>query len=184
MSEPEKTVREAVALFDAAEALEAAIDALEAGGFDRAELSLLASEAAVEAELGHRYVRTEALEDDPSAPRTAYVARESIGDAEGGLIGALAYVGGIAAAGAVVASGGTLAGALAATLLAGGAGGLFGSALAKFVGERHAARIEEHLRRGGLVLWVRTRDAARETRAADILRGAGGRDVHIHDITV
>ena len=58
-----------------------------------AELSLLASEAAVEEKLGHRYRRVRDLADDPEVPRDAYVSTEAIGGAEGALIGGLMYVG-------------------------------------------------------------------------------------------
>ncbi len=46
-------IREAVAVFDDAEALQAAIDELESSGFDRAEISLLAGAKSVEEKLGH-----------------------------------------------------------------------------------------------------------------------------------
>ena len=143
-------------------------------------MSLLAGERAVEEKLGHRYKKVSALADHPTVPRAAYVSTEAIGDAEGGLIGGLMYVGGVAAAGAVVASGGTLAAAIAAAALAGGAGGLIGSILAKWVGDRHAHYLQEQMDRGGLLLWVRTWDAELEKRAVEILRKHSAGDAHIH----
>ena len=104
-------------------------------GFDRAELSLLASEQAVEEKLGHRYRKVSSLADDPVIPRAAYVSPEAIGGAEGGLIGVLMYVGAMAAAGAIVASGGTLTAVIIGAALTGGAGGLIGSILRQ-VGRR------------------------------------------------
>ena len=127
------TLRETVAVFPDAASLEGAIDELLSSGFDRAELSLLASERAVDTKLGHRYRKVAELEDDPRVPRAAYVSLESIGDAEGGFIGGLVYIGAVLVGGAAVASGGTLAGAFLAAAMAGGAGGLFGSALAKLI---------------------------------------------------
>jgi outer membrane lipoprotein SlyB len=173
-------VREAVAVFHAAGDLEAAVDKLLSCGFNRAEISLLASEQAVEAKLGHRYRRVAALEDDRQVPRAAYVSREAIGDAEGALIGGLTYVGATIAAGAVVASGGTLAAVIAAATLSAGAGGLIGAAMAKLVGHRHQQHLQEQLDRGGLLLWVRTWDARDEARAVAILRRHAGEDVHLH----
>lgn len=73
------TVREAVAVFATEKDLENAIDALLVSGFSRADISLLASETAVEEKLGHRYRKVEELEDDPQAPRAAYISRESLG---------------------------------------------------------------------------------------------------------
>ncbi|HEY9539778.1 MAG TPA: hypothetical protein VIS03_19450, partial [Kiloniellaceae bacterium] len=107
------TRTEAVAVFDAAEQMQAAIDELLNSSFDQAEISLLASGRAVEQKLGHLYERVHQLEDAEDAPRKEYVSTAARGDAQGGLIGGLVYVGALAAAGAVFASGGTLGLALA-----------------------------------------------------------------------
>ena len=173
-------VREAVGVFKTAAALQEAIDDLLLSGFDRAELSLLAAEHTVDEKLGHKYRRVTELEDEAAVPRSCFVSTESIGDAEGGLIGGLLYVGATAAAGAVVASGGTLAVLLASMALAGGAGGLIGSILAKVVGDTHAHHLQEELNHGGLLLWVRTWDDHDEKRAVEILRKHSGQDVHVH----
>lgn len=177
-----KTVREAVAVFEDAETLQEAIDELLSSGFERADLSLLASEPTVVEKLGHKFEKVEELEDDATVPRSAYVSTESIGEAEGGLIGGLGYIGAVAAVGAVVASGGTIASAIAAAALAGGAGSLFGSVIAKWVGDRHAGNLQAQIDRGGLLLWVRTWDEAQEARARDILSRHSAHDVHIHDL--
>jgi len=68
---------------------------------------------------------------------------------EAGLFGGLMYVGAAAAAGAIVVSGGTLAAGITAAVLAGGAGGLIGSILAKWVGDHHAHYLQEQMDRGG-----------------------------------
>jgi hypothetical protein len=175
-----RTVREAVGVFNRSEDLQDAIDELLSSGFDRAELSLLASEHAVEEKLGHRYEKVSPLAEDPTVPRAAYVSTEAIGGAEGGLIGGLMYVGAAAAAGAIVVSGGTLAAGITAAVLAGGAGGLIGSILAKWVGDHHAHYLQEQMDRGGLLLWVRTWDAEDERRAVEILRKHSGGHVHVH----
>jgi hypothetical protein len=174
--------REAVGIFRSADGLQGAIDELLSSGFHRAELSLLASEAAVVEKLGHIYTKPDVLADDPETPRVAYVAGEDIGDAEGGIIGGLVYVGATAAAGAVVASGGTLLAVIAGAALASGAGGLIGSVLAKWVGDHHAHHLQEQIERGGLLLWVRTRDPAREERAIEILGRYSAEQVHVHGL--
>lgn len=180
LNHTDETQTEAVGVFDDAETLQQAIDELLSAGFNRAELSLLASGQAVEEKLGHAYRKVSELEDDSSVPRSAYVSTESIGDAEGGLVGGLMYVGALAAAGAVVASGGTLAAVIASAAAAGGAGALVGSALAKLVGDHHAHHLQEQLDRGGLLLWVRTRDEDHERRATEILARHSAHDVHTH----
>ena len=74
-----RTIREAVGVFHRPEDLQSAIDALLSSGFHRAELSLLASEHAVEAKLGHRYRKVDALADHATVPRAAYVSNEAVG---------------------------------------------------------------------------------------------------------
>ena len=177
-----ETVREVVAVFHSAENLESAIDHLLSSGFHRSELSLLASEHAVESKLGHRYRRATDAGDDPSLPRAAFVSTAAIGDAEGGLIGALAYVGATVAIGVVVVSGGALAATIAAAALAGGAGGLVGSILARWVGHHHANYLQAQIEQGGLLLWVRTSNPADESRAMAILREHEGDGIHAHGV--
>ena len=177
------TIREAVGLFETQVALQAAIDELLSSGFDRADISLLASEQAVASKLhGHAFTRS-ALEDDPATPRGVYVSPDAVGTAEGGLISVFAYVGGVAAAGVIAIAGGPLTMIVVGAGLAGGAGGLIGAGLAKLVGDRRAADIHSHLDEGGLLLWVRTWSVEDERRAVDILSRHSGRDVHRHSLS-
>jgi len=176
-------IREAVGYFTTVKTLEEAIDELLSSGFDRAEISLLAAEHTVDEKLGHRYKKVEELEDDATVPRTFYVPVESIGDAEGALIGTPLYVAALSAIGVIVASGGSLAAIIAGAALAGGAGGLIGGALAKLVGDHHARYLQEQLDHGGLLLWVRTWDEEHEKRASEILKRNSGCDVHVHSIS-
>ena len=171
---------EVVGVFHAADDFEAAIEELLSSGFDRAQLSLLASERAIEDKLEHRYRSVAELADDPTTPRTAYVSTAAVGDAQGALIGGLTYVGATSAIGAVVMSGGALAATLIAAVVAGGAGTLLGSILARLVGRHHAEDLNEHIERGGLLLWVRAWEPADEPLAISVLRKHGGRDVHSH----
>jgi len=177
-------VREVVGIFHNAEDLQVAIDQLLSSGFDRAELSLIAGEHAVEKKLGHAYCKVTAMADDLTIPRVAWVSTEAIGDAQGGLIGALFYVGAVVAAGAVVVSGGTLAAGIAAAAMAGGGSGLIGAILATWVGHHHGRYLQQQLQQGGLLLWVRTWDAEAETKAAAILKAHAGDNVHVHGAAV
>ena len=184
MSDADKsgTIREAVGYFQTSDTLQAAIDELLRSGFDRAELSLLAAARTAEEQLGHAYRKVAELEDDPRAARCCYVSTESIGDAEGALIGVPLYVAGTAAAGIILATGGTMAAAILGAALAGGAGGAFGGLLARLVGNHQARHVEEQLDHGGLLLWVRTWTTDDEQRASAIMKRHSGRDVHIHAI--
>jgi hypothetical protein len=175
-----QAVHEVVGIFHKAEDLQAAIDELLTSGFDRAELSLIAGEHAVEKKLGHAYRKAGFMADDLTIPRTAYVSTEAVGDAQGGLIGGLVYVGAVVAAGAVVVSGGTLAATIASAAIAGGAGAMIGAVLAKWVGLHHGLYLQNQIQQGGLLLWVRSWDAADEARAAAILKEHAGDNVHVH----
>jgi hypothetical protein len=171
---------ETVGVFDSADALYAAIDELQMHGFNRSELCMLAGESAVEEKLGDAFWRAEDLEDEPDAPRQPYFSEESIGAIEGAAFSAPLYVAAVATAGALITPAGSMLTAVAAALLAGGAGAAVGALLAAWFGERHAEYLGNQLRHGGLLLWVRTPDKAKQDWATEIMTAAGGRDVHTH----
>jgi hypothetical protein len=175
------TVREAVAVFDDVSDLDAAVEELRQAGFERDAISLLATEHAVQKKLGHRYQRVEELEDEPDAPRVTYRTPAALGESEDMLIGSLTYLPAVVAAGTVVASAGIVAAAVTGTALA---GALIGTVLARWIDKQHAELLQEQLDRGGLLLWVRTPDAAAERRALAILTRHSAHDVHIHELPV
>ncbi len=179
---PDMSIREAVGVFHDDRSLQSAVDALLIAGFDQSHLSLLAGQQAVETKLGHRFEKVAELEDDPAVPTQAFIDVDSRTEAKGALVGGLFYVGAVASVGIVVASGGTVAAALIAGAVAGGAGGLAGAAFARFLEHRHAHRLQQQLDHGGLLLWVRTPTAGDERRAIEILRAHGADDVHVHDL--
>ena len=173
---------EAVAVFHDVESFEAAIDNLLAAGFDHADINVLAHEDTIASKLGPTHKSTAEFEDDPEVPRIGYIPNETIGNAEGAVIGPGVYVPAMFGGLAVAASGGTLLGVFVAAAVAGGAGGLIAAALARYIGHEHAKHLDQHLHHGGLLLWVRTRDAECEERALEILRRHSANDVHLHQI--
>lgn len=179
---PYATVTEAVGIFSSEEQLEQTADELMSHGFDRADISLLASEEAIVEKLGHRYRSVRELEDNPEVPTTAFVTEEGLGAAEGGVIGSLLYLPAVAGVATVVASGGTLAAAIAAAVILGGVGGGLGGVLARVIGRQHGDKIAGEIERGGLLLFVRTPSAEMEGKAKDILARNGAQDVHVHNI--
>jgi hypothetical protein len=179
---PFSTVTEAVGVFSSEKELETAADELMSHGFDRADISLLASEEAVIEKLGHRYRSVRDIEDNPKIPTTAFLTEEGLGAAEGGVIGGLVYLPALAGVAVVVASGGTMAAAIAAAAILGGVGGGIGGVLARIIGQDHADRIEEQIEHGGLLLFVRTSSPEAEQTATDILTRNHARDVHLHAI--
>jgi hypothetical protein len=168
------TVREAVAVLEDVTELEAAVADLRAAGFPEEDLSLLAGHDTVQSKLGRMYQRVEELEDEPEAPRTAFVSLRRLGDREDHVVSALTILPTLIAAGTVVASAGAVAAAVA--------GAALGTALSHFMNKQHAEWLQEQLDRGGLLLWVRTPDPERERQAITILTRHAAHDVHIHDI--
>jgi hypothetical protein len=171
--------REAVGVFDDWSTLEAAVDELKAGGFAGDDISLLAGHVTVEEKLGHMYARVQDAEDDPAAPRTAFVSSKGIGQREDFVIGSLTALPPLMAAGIVVASTGAVAAAIAGTAVV---GATLGTVLARWMDQRHADWLQEQLDRGGILLWVRTPDQEAEKRAAAILSRHSGKSVRIHTI--
>jgi hypothetical protein len=172
-------VREAVAVFDDVSSLEAAVADLRAAGFEEGSISLLAAHDAVERKLGHMYRRVEELEDDPQAPRTAFVSGKNIDERENRLIGSLTVLPTMIAAGTVVATAGAVAAAVVGTAVA---GALLGTVFAHWMDQRHANWLQEQLDRGGILLWVRTPTEEDERKAMDVLTSYSAHDVHIHEI--
>lgn len=175
------TVREAVAVFDDVSSLEAAVEDLRAAGFAQDAISLLAGQDAVEKKLGRMYQRVEELEDDPRAPRTAFVSEKNLGERENRVVGSLTVLPTVIAAGTVVASTGAVAAAIVGTAIAGAA---LGTVLTHWMDQRHADRLQEQLDRGGVLLWVRTPSEEEERKAVEILTRYSAHDVHIHEIPV
>ncbi|HSK39171.1 MAG TPA: hypothetical protein VK943_05340 [Arenibaculum sp.] len=175
-------VREAVAVIDSIEHLTQTIDALTLAGVERQDISLLASDETVEQKLGHVYRSIDEAKNDPNAPRQSYVSPEEVGNAQGVAAAVPAYVGAVVAAGAIVATGGAAAVAAAGAAAAGaGAGGL-GALAARWIGNQRESWLDEHLAKGGILLWVNLRDPGHERMVTDILAKHAGRPVEVHEM--
>jgi hypothetical protein len=169
-------------VFADADKLETAVEALEAAGFDRAAISILASDAVVRERLGHLYRSSAEVAEDLRAPRVGFTSRHSRAEAEAAAVGLPFYIGGFAGAWAVVATGGALAAAIAATILGGVIGGGVGGLVALAVARRYGDHVRDQLAKGGLVLWAATPDEASAKRAVEVLQRCGATAVHIHQI--
>lgn len=174
--------REVVGVFHDSGSFQEAIDELLTSGFNHADISLLATSHAVDRNLSAQYRKLEAFEQAPEVSTTAYVSPESRADGYAAIIGSLMYLGGAGAATAIVASGGAVAAALLGAALATGTGGAVGAWLAHLLEKRHADELAAQLTQGGLLLWVRTWDAAHEKHAIAILRRHAATHVHGHEI--
>ena len=153
-------IREAVASFPDREHFRGAVSGLLAAGFERSDLSVLASHDALAA------------------------AEAATGDREGILPAKLSdeikYIAPLTVAGIIVLSGGPIAAAIAALVGAGLGGAALKELFDDHTAPRHSEDFAAALKAGAALLWVRCEDPDRELTATRILEEAGGRHVHVH----
>jgi hypothetical protein len=137
---------------------------------------------AVVKSLNHRFETIQCMEDDPRVPQAAFIAKSDFAAGKAAVIGIPLYIGASVGSLAVVASGGALALAIAAAVAGGLTGGGIGGLAAHAIGRNHAEALERHVAGGGLLLWVRVSDSAREDEAIGVLTASGGEHVHAHAI--
>jgi hypothetical protein len=165
------SLRDAIAYFDDTQTLEAAVAALQSHGFDRADISFVTREGFLGAHAGA-----------PDAGHAAPIESTDMQQGRTLATSMAAVIAAFAAAGFTVATGGAALVAVGAAAVAGlGVGGI-GAAIGQGAGASARNSIDEQLARGGVVLWVRTRDAAAEARALTILRDEGGAAVHLQEV--
>lgn len=179
-----RVVREVAAVFHREDVLEDAIQALLHAGFDRSDIDIMGDIETVRRRLGALYVPPEEIADVPGTPRRAYIARDDLASATAGVAGLLFYLGAATAAMTVVASGGSLALVAAAAAAAGAVGAGIGASAIHLLGKKQAHELELQLMSGGIVVWVRVRDAEKEAQAQEILARYGGEAIRVHEIEI
>jgi hypothetical protein len=117
--EPSYGVREVVGVFGSGDKLESAVQNLEAVGFSREDISVMASREAVVKGLSHRFETIQDMEDDARIPQAAFIAKSDLTAGKAAVIGIPLYIGASVGSLAVVASGGALALAIAAAVAGG-----------------------------------------------------------------
>lgn len=174
----DRIMRNAVAAFPDAVHLQNAADELMVRGFDRGSLSVMPPNRDIERRFGPNW-RVADIAGDSATPRVGFVGLDSRAEGRGLAAGGLGYLGAAVAAGAVIATGGALALVAGLAAAAGVGGGMIGSRFGRALDTRYKQWLEEQQRRGGILLWVRTRDAEAEQRACEILTRSGGSGVRI-----
>ena len=173
-------IPEAVGVVDTFEDLQKAFYDLRMVGFSRYDMSLLGKQEALEEKLGKAFWRSSDLEDDPEAPRAAFVSEEAIGELQGGIAGGFFFLGSYVAMAAMMTAASTLAASIAAIAIGGLPAVVIGALLARRVGKHHKDYYADQIEHGGILLWVRVHDKTREELAVKIMKGHSGRDVHVH----
>jgi hypothetical protein len=171
------TLREAVAVFDDAEKLESAVSELQSNGIDRSELSFLAHSS----QTGHVPNNLRRAADDPATPREPVVSDTDLRQGRVLGTGLAATIAAFAAAGFTVATGGVAAATIAAAITAAGGVGAASTMFGRKLAEDQTSFLDAQLARGGVLLWVRTRDVTSERNVLDVLRRYSDH-VYLHDL--
>ncbi len=154
-----REVREVVALFGTRGTFDRAVAVLLAAGFDRGDLSVLASHTSLEA-----------ADQRPPIPGD---------EALTGLVGELKYAFPLTTAGLLAIVGGPIGAPLAAVVAAGLGGIAIKDYLDELTSHPDTDDFSRALEAGGVILWVRVADLAAEEKARAILAAEGGRNVHL-----
>ncbi len=176
---------EIVGVFHSRDELEKAMEALEGSGIDRAQLSLLGTQEAVETKLGlpMREVESNPEQAAADAPRQEPIKRDETGNLTGLMAGIPTYIGAALAAGVTAASGGALAGVAVAALAGGAGGGAVGATAARMFNESVDQSYDEQLREGGILLFVTLKHPGEAEAAKRILSEHAARNVETHVVT-
>jgi len=170
-------IREAVAVFDDAEKLESAVSELQSKGIDRSELSILAHDWPA-ARLPRDIQRAA---DDPATPREPVVTDTDLRQGRVLGTGLAATIAAFAAAGFTVATGGVGAATVIAAVAAAGGVGAASTLFGRKLADDQTSFLDAQLAGGGVLLWVRTRNAAGEQIVLEVLRRHSAH-VYLHDL--
>jgi len=156
---PRQTRTEVVGIFSTRAAFDQALRDLQAGGFDRRDISVLASHDSIDAAAGGQTPWREKL-----------VA----------LVGELKYEGPLVTAGLIAMATGPVGAAIAAVIAAGVGGAAAVELMGELTAKPHSADFAAALAAGSVLLWVDAPEPAQQVLAAKLLSDAGGLNVHTH----
>ncbi len=172
--------REAVGIFIDTQELDAAIAELEVTAFPRHDISVLGNEKQIQERFGKRRLTARKLEDHPGAPRTISIRPEEKTIGATVFVGVCAYICGTIFA---LSAGAQNALGLVSAITAGSLlGALIGLTIIIFIWRKLDLSSQSQMKKGGLVLWVRTPDAEREQLAMRIMKKHGARNIHVHTV--
>ncbi|MCG8492503.1 MAG: hypothetical protein MI743_12865 [Sneathiellales bacterium] len=175
-------VREAVGVFHDVGAIHDCVEDLQSQGFDRADITMLSRPQVVGDRTMLPIEDTLQTEDSPTALRGPVVEPESVGDAQGALLGVPIYILTLCGAGISAALGFSTSMLITTAGLAGVIGAIIGYLLLRTMQRRNEGYYLRQLEHGGIPLWVHVRDDDHERRAMEILMENNAEDVHLHDL--
>jgi hypothetical protein len=149
---------EVVGLFAERDTFDRAVEELLRSGFERADLSVLASHESLDA-----------------AGRPGRSWREAML----ALVGELKYEGPLVASGAIFLAGGPVAATIAAVIGAAVGGVAVVDLLGEVTAQPHTEDFARSLAAGSVILWVRAPDETLQARARAILEANGATNVHV-----
>jgi hypothetical protein len=119
--------------------------------------------------------------DDPATPREPVVSDTDLRQGRVLGTGLAATIAAFAAAGFTVATGGVAAATIVAAIAAAGGVGAASTLFGRTLAEDQTSFLDAQLARGGVLLWVRTRDVPSERNVLDVLRRYSDH-VYLHDL--
>jgi len=187
MTSPDQveTTREAVAVYQTAASLRAALRGLKRVGFDRARVTLVADEVVAQEKLGPTVPKTVDVAEPLVDPRARYILERHGSDHFAALLGAgIGYVGAaVAAIGAVSGNHFIVVPALLGTLLCGAAAIALTSLSSRYANPA-LDLLARRFRRGEFLLWVQVESPEQEARALKVLSRNAVQDVQVLDVPV
>lgn len=154
---------EVVGVFSDQDRFQAAVSALQAAGFDHADLSLLGTHESLDA---------------------AGRPERSWKDVLTALVGEFRFEPPLVASGAIFLAGGPVAATIAAIIGAAVGGVAIKEVMEEVTAKPHSEAFARALEAGSVILWVRAEDEDRERTAMGILKEHGAANVHPRRIAV
>ncbi len=170
--------KEAVGIFQNQQDMDEAIADLEAAMFPRHNISVIGSKARMEERFGSETLSPELLEDNPRAPKDASIRPEEKTIASTVIVGVPAFFGGCAAA--LMVNPATSLVLVTAVVFGSVVGAAIGGSVLFGIKTYLDNRVQEQIKEGGLVLWVKTFKPEQERQAKAIMKDHGAQDVHFH----
>jgi hypothetical protein len=177
-----RRVREVAGAFRTMQNLDAALDDLLKGGFDRADIDLLGPAEALRRRFGDKIPPIEDMADVPHAPRQPVILKDDFALLTMSWTAIVSYLVGISTALVAVSLGAGFLNSLIAAVVFAALAGLIAYAVIGQYRRRKRADIADMLRLGGILVWVRIRSPEDEAKAIDILNGHHAEAVRVHEM--